>query len=626
MTAWTKENRIAIILNSALLLCLVIGWILYALFGHRLVEAMYKGESIELLDSLVEGQRIHPLEHYLRVADRMMWVISLGVIVLGSVLTFLIKTWPLVHVLEWVDEYVLARTKDFLVALSLANLLHKSIWDDMLFNYSQWRLSGAVSLIALALNILLMTLIIWCGGWLVRNSSFSAVKVAGGAGFLTLVIVALYGVSAPFPELWVGGLQQRFGKVGHFVPGLILGVLLLYYLRARRQMISAATIVLVILSPLVLIQFGNAVWLWHKGALTTSRPLSQPLPAKEEGEPRIIWIVFDELDYRLTFSERPASVQLPEFDRLCSQSIVASRAVSPAENTQESMPSLVTGRIVTATERIQLDEWLLTLSDKEKAAWSTLPNVFSLAREAGFNSGIAGWWIPYCRIIGQDLTACSSQLHNDRHRKMTLPEAMLDEAKEVLPANLPNWVIDKNARRLRIYQRQTHLLVYQGVVADATTLAVDRNLGLVLLHYPVPHTPGIYDRRRDELSIEPGGNYLDNLRLADRTMSKLRATMEQAGLWEQTIVLVTSDHRWHTEYWEKRLDWTPEEAALAASFSTSDRRVPYVLKLADQKRAYAYDQPFNTVITRDLLLALLRGELASTDSVVDWLNQHRSIS
>ena len=57
---------------------------------------------------------------------------------------------------------------------------------------------------------------------------------------------------------------------------------------------------------------------------------------------------------------------------------------------------------------------------------------------------------------------------------MTLPEAMLDEAKEVLPANLPNWVIDKNARRLRNYQRQTHLLVYQGVVADATTLAVDR--------------------------------------------------------------------------------------------------------------------------------------------------------
>ena len=111
-------------------------------------------------------------------------------------------------------------------------------------------------------------------------------------------------------------------------------------------------------------------------------------------------------------------------------------------------------------------------------------------------------------------------------------------------------------------------------------------------------------------------------------MSKLRATMEQAGLWEQTIVLVTSDHRWHTEYWEKRLDWTPKKLALAASFSTSDRRVPYKNSSwrCNQKRAYAYDQPFNTVITRDRLPALLRGELASTDSVVDRLNQHRSIS
>jgi hypothetical protein len=262
----------------------------------------------------------------------------------------------------------------------------------------------------------------------------------------------------------------------------------------------------VILSPLALILFGNGAWLWYKGALATSRPFSRPLPAKEEGKPRIVWVVFDELDYRLTFAERPTSLQLPEFDRLRSQSIDASRALPPGDYTHESMPSLITGRLVLSYKPIQLDEWSLTLGGGEKVGWSTLPTVFSLAREAGFNSGLAGWFLPYCRIIGYDLTACSSQLQRDRHAQMTLPEAMLDQAREVLPGVLPNRQINKNARTLR-RDKQTHLLVYLSVMTHAKKLAVDPNLGLALLHYPVPHTPGTYDRRRDEFSLEPGGNY-----------------------------------------------------------------------------------------------------------------------
>src|SRR5919197_3120084 len=96
-----EQNRILFILNSSVFLCIVIGWILYALFGHRLIEAMYKGESIGFLNSIIAGQSIHPLVHYLQDAENIMWVISLLAIVSSSVLTLLIKTLPsLVTVLE----------------------------------------------------------------------------------------------------------------------------------------------------------------------------------------------------------------------------------------------------------------------------------------------------------------------------------------------------------------------------------------------------------------------------------------------------------------------------------------------------------------------------------------------
>ena len=56
-----------------------------------------------------------------------------------------------------------------------------------------------------------------------------------------------------------------------------------------------------------------------------------------------------------------------------------------------------------------------------------------------------------------------------------------------------------------------------------------------------------------------------------------------------------------------------------------DPRIPFVLKLAGPHEPITYDPAFNTVLTHDLLLALLRGEVSGPQSVVAWLDAHRSI-
>ena len=82
--------------------------------------------------------------------------------------------------------------------------------------------------------------------------------------------------------------------------------------------------------------------------------------------------------------------------------------------------------------------------------------------------------------------------------------------------------------------------------------------------------------------------------------------MESAGLWDDTIVLVSSDH------------WLREE-------NKTDRRIPFILKMPGQKTGISYDAPFNTVVSHDLVLALLRGELKDAEGVAGWLDGHRSI-
>src|SRR5262245_25868311 len=85
MKRWIEQNRILFILNFLAFLAIATAWILYALFAHRLIEAMYKGQSLAFLNSIIEGQSIHPLAHYFQDANHIMWFITLVVIASSAV-------------------------------------------------------------------------------------------------------------------------------------------------------------------------------------------------------------------------------------------------------------------------------------------------------------------------------------------------------------------------------------------------------------------------------------------------------------------------------------------------------------------------------------------------------------
>jgi hypothetical protein len=89
-----KRSRLLLVLNSAVLLALAVAWICYALFGHRLVGAMYRGESLSLLNSIIQGQRTHPLADYLHYADRLMLLGSVVTLGASAALSLLLPALP----------------------------------------------------------------------------------------------------------------------------------------------------------------------------------------------------------------------------------------------------------------------------------------------------------------------------------------------------------------------------------------------------------------------------------------------------------------------------------------------------------------------------------------------------
>lgn len=68
-----KENKILIILVSVLFLCTAVGWVLYTLFGHQLIRAMYEGNSIGILNRIIKEQAQYPLEYYFEIANKLFY-------------------------------------------------------------------------------------------------------------------------------------------------------------------------------------------------------------------------------------------------------------------------------------------------------------------------------------------------------------------------------------------------------------------------------------------------------------------------------------------------------------------------------------------------------------------------
>jgi arylsulfatase A-like enzyme len=151
-----------------------------------------------------------------------------------------------------------------------------------------------------------------------------------------------------------------------------------------------------------------------------------------------------------------------------------------------------------------------------------------------------------------------------------------------------------------------HSITYRKTRQAALRSIADSSLNLVFIHWNVPHLPAIYDATNDEFSNDSARTYVDNLRLVDRTVRELRLTLEGAGLWDSSTILMTADH--------------PLRLGPGSDKQTSE--VPYMLKMAGQKQGIAYTAAMQTVVTKDLLLAIMKGDIARPEQVAVWLDHN----
>jgi hypothetical protein len=148
--------------------------------------------------------------------------------------------------------------------------------------------------------------------------------------------------------------------------------------------------------------------------------------------------------------------------------------------------------------------------------------------------------------------------------------------------------------------------------------AADPQIDFLFIHFPLPHLFAIYNREDQNFELNDSLNYADNLALVDRTVGEMRKAIEQAGLWDSTSILITSDHGLRPDLWRGRMGWTPELEQLTGGRQSES--VPFIVKLAGENLGATYERAFSSVVSSDLVLAMLRGDVTTAQSAAAWLD------
>lgn len=393
-----------------------------------------------------------------------------------------------------------------------------------------------------------------------------------------------------------------FSVWSDWLVGALVVVLLLLPATTRVWRFSAGFLErgLLVLSPFVFITFAQA----FAGTVVAPRHVEPParsnqtLPASGR---RVLWILFDELDYGIAFPARPPSLLLPEFDRLASESLFATDALPPGNATFISLPGLLTGRAVQSAEASGLDVTFVERDTGLAVSMKRARTVFTEVQASGYPARLVGGGFPYCYLLGHDLDAC-----------ITMPSGWALTTPET-PPTIVGAVEATFRSLLPLNFRRIHAESLRTLASTTASMASDDVPGLLFVHLLVPHPPPIYDRTTDHFTLLNFSRegYFDNLALADRTLGEIRRAMEAAGTWDRTTVIVSSDHRWRKT---KDVD---------ASRGRSDFRVPFIVKPAGSSEGGEFGKIIETRMTAELVLAFLAGSVVTVHDVSAFFDSHQ---
>lgn len=474
------------------------------------------------------------------------------------------------------------------IAISFANLCYLRVWEVLFYredrDYFAAAPYSADVYIGAVLGTSALAIIIYR---IINSLHFGRKRVfrALAMGFLLLMLALPIDFVRRTAYLsWL--TSSTLGLVVFAGGGLLIAA---FALALRQRFFYALLWVVGLASPYAVFNFGRAVIeIYGRGPRVEEHERLPDPPASEWAsvERRVIWVVFDEWDYNALFVHRPAELKLPALDKIVQCSVNATQAYAVANSTRVSIPSLLTGKVV--SEAIAQGEDRLLLRFSPDGDWKNFKECDHIVKDAlSLGVGVAayGWYHPYDRIFPDSPLLRARSFGFPAYNGIgsgSLPGSVLAQVKYL---TIPR------------YGKTLSIELYEEMHAAALGAVRDASIGFVYLHYGVPHGPWIFDASSGNFSVGNSGNihgYYGNLALVDRTLAELLNALSQSRLRGATTLVLTSDHWWRSAPWVAGEEGFP---------------VPLLIDVNGAGPAVVVREPLHTTSLRSVAHGILTGRL-----------------
>ena len=516
--------------------------------------------------------------------------------------------------------------KDLGVAFSLSNLWFITFWKKLIFsidkNYFDFA-SPLLEYLAVFIDVLFLTFIFFS---LIKLANYFSNILLKRAFLIIFIVFGLLAFGALSSEIIKWFSPQTINFVNIPLLLIVFSICLVFALKQKLKLSATAEnlkLVALFLLPFSLLIFTHLFWAGltfdRKNLLPESIERDFSANQTSQLSKKVVWIIFDEIDYAALTTAKQNNIDLPDIEHLINQSFTAQNALPPNDYTFKSIPSLLTGKVVRSVNYIAANDLMLHPADNsEPFTLRQSSNIFKEVRNLGGESGIVGYFHPYSRVFhGQTayafwrgkpqcatlaaLRSCSVNIFINSLISvpfMTRFFPSLWIADVAFSHESQEWQIERN----------------YFLTDKADELISNPELNLLFFHFSIPHAPYI-----GRGNLEGKETYFNSLEVANDTLKRLRQTLEKSGQWDDTVLIVSSDHWWRFKE-EKDFNYLPE---IERNKALNDIRIPFIVKFAGQKNRMDYEPSFNTVITKELILAIFKDEIKTPEELTLWLDNLR---
>ena len=297
---------------------------------------------------------------------------------------------------------------------------------------------------------------------------------------------------------------------------------------------------LIVFFPYLLFSFGQAMQLaFFQETIEYSHYQEKPRYAPQSMT-RIILLVFDELDFRLTFEARPDYLKLPYLDDIRKKSFFATNAYSCASDTKRALPSIITGKHVVDAHTLGQNDLMIKISGfAEDVTFSSQENLFSDMNTSGLRSTAIFYYHPLERIFGKyiDFAYPYGCIFEGNSFGESSLEILLNQNRALFETS--HYSIFGQSLIL-----EKHIDQYVSMLDNLKKTITQDLSDFIFVHWSIPHIPFIYDLNNNKLADQGAKptNYFGNLKLVDLTLGQILDHLKNNGWVNKTWLIITSDH------------------------------------------------------------------------------------